>query len=207
MTGTATAVLALRPTRSPGPSDSSNGFLINDGPSDPNLTPEEASLWKYQQIIICSEIYKIVFRAIVMGILASGGVCRACGGARPSNCPANVTALQSALPQKNRRTPSHSATGCPPTGESASRRRYLLCARSENWPHRRPQLSGSLQIARHGAKAHRGSKADQSSVTAAVQDCCGEPSGAPVNGSKYSLISPMAIWLSESRRICSARSV
>jgi 2-alkyl-3-oxoalkanoate reductase len=32
--------------------------------------------------------------------------------------------------------------------------------------------------------------ADQSSATAAVQDCCSEPSGAPVNGSKYSANSP-----------------
>jgi hypothetical protein len=47
----------------------------------------------------------------------------------------------------------------------------------------------------------------QSSVTAAVQDCRDEPSGLPVNGSKYSLRSPAAaIWLSESRRISSARA-
>jgi hypothetical protein len=50
------------------------------------------------------------------------------------------------------------------------------------------------------------SAASQSSATAAVQDCRGEPSAAPVNGSKYSANSPPAAsWLSESRRRSPAR--
>src|SRR5581483_9288874 len=72
---------------------------------------------------------------IAVSILASGGVRLARGEVRPSNCSANVTAVQAAFLQKNRLTPSQSRTGCPPTGASASRRRYVLCTRSENWPH------------------------------------------------------------------------
>ena len=48
-------------------------------------------------------------------------------------------------------------------------------------------------------------EADQSNVTAAVQDCCGGPSCLPVNGSKCSPSSPWAaIWLSESLQISCA---
>jgi hypothetical protein len=52
-----------------------------------------------------------------------------------------------------------------------------------------------------------GPEASQSSVTAAVQDCWAEPSGSPVNGSKYSPNCPAAIWPRESRRSASARAV
>jgi len=68
---------------------------------------------------------------IPASIRASGGVRRARRTVSPSTCSAKVTARQSGLPQKNRRTASRITTRCPPTGTSASRRSYLLCARAE----------------------------------------------------------------------------
>ena len=48
--------------------------------------------------------------AIAVSIRASGGVRRARREVRPSTCSANVTAGQSGLPQKNRRTASRIST-------------------------------------------------------------------------------------------------
>jgi hypothetical protein len=60
--------------------------------------------------------------AIEASVRASGGVRRERREVRPSTCSAKVTAGQSRLPQKNRRTPSRIRTRRPPIAASASRR-------------------------------------------------------------------------------------
>jgi hypothetical protein len=70
--------------------------------------------------------------AIPVSVRASGGVRRARRAVSPSICSANVTAGQSGLAQKNRRTASRITTRWPPTGASARRRWYALCTRAEN---------------------------------------------------------------------------
>jgi hypothetical protein len=60
--------------------------------------------------------------AIAVSARARGRVRRARREVSPPTCSANVTAAQSGLPQKNRRTASRIVTGWPPAGSSASRR-------------------------------------------------------------------------------------
>lgn len=73
----------------------------------------------------------------------AAGVNRANGLVNPGICSANVTARQSSLSQRNRRTAAAIRTRCPQTGASTSDRRYPPCVREDTTEHRGHDAQGS----------------------------------------------------------------